>query len=269
MAWNAEYWDLMTNLYWDPKRIGCRRIIELCDACKRKRPDKHLRSPDTVIGRLKRLEEPLNDIFNVFLRIAPSRFPGRLFGSAFRSPIDDRFVFLGQEIANRYGFGDANITQHDVFLAGKQTLLMVELKVGAATDLLQVAKYALLAALEEQESGRRERLLLVYLTPDKPFNRIWKEGFQNADELREALRRYDPTLTEKKTLAKIFAYHHDKVSDVIGRLEIGFMTYAGFANALNMERGLLDSDTMGDETLIRLIDGLHGELVSRDLATVD
>ena len=101
MAWNAEYWDLMTNLYWTPDKIGCRRIVELCDTCRKKRPARHLRSPDNVIGRLRRLEEPLNDILNLFLRIAPSRFPSTIFGPAFEPSFEDEFEFLGQEVAGR------------------------------------------------------------------------------------------------------------------------------------------------------------------------
>ena len=266
MAWNAEYWDLMTNLYWAPDKIGCRRIIDLCESCQKKRPAKNLRSPDNVIGRLQRLEEPLNDIFNLFLRIAPGRFPCTIFGPAFTVPFDERFEFLGQEIGDRYGFGNANITQQDVFLVGDQTLLMIELKVAAHTDLLQVAKYALLAALEERETGRRDQLLLLYLTPEKPFHKFWKEGFSNRGEMLEALRYYNPALTEKKLLAKVFTDHHQTVADVMGRMEIGFMTYEGLANILTIERDRLDPTTMGDETLIRLIDGLLAELRARNLA---
>ena len=85
--------------------------------------------------------------------------------------------------------------------------------------------------------------------------------------MSEALRRYNPAMTEKKFLARVFAEHHQAVADVIGRMEIGFMTYAELANILAAERDGLDPTTMGDETLIRLIDGLYAELSARNLVT--
>jgi len=254
VAWNSEYWDLMTRLFWEPKRIECKSI------CGR-------RKEKEVINRLKRLEVPLNDIFNIFLRIAPSRFPGRLFSRAFDSPFDERFEFFGLEVADRYGFGNENITQQDAFLVGDETLLMIELKIGAKTKLEQVEKYALLAALEESETGPRERLLLLYLTPKKRFHQIWEEKFNDREELKKALKRreYKPKSDTKRELDKIFPQHIEDVPNAMGRMEVGFMTYAELADALALEkkRTRLNPDAEGDETLTKLIDGLHCELMDR------
>jgi hypothetical protein len=150
MTWNAEYYDQMERLYWQPNRLGCRRIVQLCDTCRKSKPDAAAHGWMPVKTKLKRDEVPLNDILNLFLRIAPARLPSRLFGPCFGADMNSvPFAFVGHELQSHPSLGQANITQPDVFLSAEDTTLMIEIKINARSSRLQIAKYALLAGLEE------------------------------------------------------------------------------------------------------------------------
>ncbi|HZF32996.1 MAG TPA: hypothetical protein VE914_04280 [Candidatus Angelobacter sp.] len=257
----------MERLYWEPGRLGCRRVIDLCDDCRKKRPDPESHGLAPVMKGLRTKEVPLNDILNLFLRIAPARFPGRIFGPCLGAYIgEEAFAFLGHLVFSRYDFGQSNVTQPDVFFSGSDTILMVEIKIDAKSNLLQTAKYALLAGLEENHSGQRKRLLLCYLTPEQPFGRIWGEGIGTPDDLAHAFRDYDPRRCGKPEIARMFEKHWAAYHAAASRLQFGFLTYKTFAARLLAERTTLDAAAFGDETLVRLIDGMHDELTARGLA---
>lgn len=267
MNWNAEYYEILDRYYWMPERLACMRKIDLCDDCKSKRGKtlpQEMRAA-SVIGRLKRQEVPLNDIFNLFFRIAPRRVPGWLFPEVNAENANESYEVYGQEILDRYGAGVDNVTQQDLFFVGQRHLLAVELKIGAKSELMQIAKYALLFAMEEEQSGKRERLSLVYLTPDKPFEKVWREGFEDLQKLQHAAASYVPDLSRKPGLRKWFGKYADGTRDVLGRMSLSHTTYPQFGERVGQFRSELQPDRPGDETLINLIDGLLVELAQRNL----
>jgi len=267
MNWNDEYWEQMERLYWDPRRLGCRRIIELCQDCQKKKPNSQVHGYGSVIARLQNSEVPFNDILNLFLRIAPARMSGRLFGSCFGiTPFDEAFTFIGHGIQESLGLNHANITQQDVFLLGTETILMIEVKIAAKSSLLQLAKYALLAALEQQKSTVRKRPCLLYLTPTKPFPQIWSEKFKTSEDVLQAFLDYDPRRCGKPSLEKMFNRNFSGYRSTVERIEVRFMTYSALVQTLHRQRRELDATFFGDETLIRLIDGLAEAIESRKLA---
>jgi hypothetical protein len=267
MTWNAEYYDQMERLYWEPNRLGCRRIVQLCDICRQAKPDSNVHGWTRIRKKLARDEVPLNDLFNLFFRIAPARLPMRLFGPCLG--LDGHGValtFVGRELQEKLDFGSDNITQPDIFLGAGDTTLMIEMKVEARSSLLQVAKYALLAGLEEECSSSRKALLLVYLTPKKSFSQIWADGgIRSGDDLLPAFRCYDPRQCGKPRLVRYFKDKYETYRSAADRLQIGFMTYTQVVDALCQERARLNVENEGGETLVRLIDGLLCEIEERKL----
>lgn len=133
------------------------------------------------------------------------------------------------------------------------------------SSLLQIAKYALLAALKQRESGHRNRVWLLYLTPTKPFPKLWQEKFRTVEELKEAARNYDPRHCGKRTLETVFKKHYADYCETLGRMQIRFMTYTELIQSLQRQRAMLDIADIGDETLVRLIDGLVAEIEEHGL----
>jgi hypothetical protein len=142
---------------------------------------------------------------------------------------------------------------------------MIEVKIDAVSSLLQVAKYALLAALKQRESGHRNRIWLLYLTPTKPFRKLWEEKFQTVEELMDATRNYDPRHCGRRTLENVFKKHYEDYCEAVGWMQIRFMTYTELSQSLQRQRATLDNADFGDETLVRLIDGLVAEIEERGL----
>lgn len=267
MTWNLEYYDQMERLYWEPKRLGCRRIVQLCDHCRKAKPDANLHGWGRIRERLARNEVPLNDLFNLFLRIAPARLPMRLFSPCFDLKGHGvALTFNGHKLQEKLSFGNDNVTQPDIFLSEIATTLMIEIKIDARSSLLQIAKYALLAGLEEQLGGSRKDLLLLYLTPAKPFSQIWADRkHRSRDDLLCALRDYDPRRCGKPLLARYFKDNFETYRSAADRLQIAFMTFTNLVDALHQERAKLMLANDGEETLARLIDGLVAELRDRGL----
>lgn len=61
--WTEEYYDIVDHYFWAPDRLG-----HLSD------PSRSLKKPAEVLERLRRIEEPLNQILGIFFSLAPSRF---------------------------------------------------------------------------------------------------------------------------------------------------------------------------------------------------
>lgn len=267
MAWTSEYWDTIREFFWSPDWLGCMRIRDLCPDCRNRRPSMEKFSEIEVLSQLRRREETLNHVINIFFQLLPDQVTSRLLSAPFATSISDTFEVIGTEAQDRYGFR-SNVTQQDLFLVAPANIFCVELKLGARSDLMQVAKYALLCALEEDLTGRRGSLRLVYLAPDQPFHRLWKEKFSNSRELEKALGGFDPAISAKKSLRPVFEENARSVKDVMARLQIGFLSYSQFAEALEAEKADLDEQVPAEQTLLRLIDGMLTEMVARNLISL-
>lgn len=265
MAWNTEYWDVMRQLYWEPKELGCKRIIELCADCQKKKPSKELRSELLVIDQLKRREVSLNNVMNIFFSILPSRITSRIFGTVFEHTIADEFTLLDRgAFGDRYGL-NFNAAQQDLLFVGNKSFLCVEMKLGTKSKLLQVAKYALQCALEEQLSGKKAAINFVLLAPEKPFSLLWEEAFEDTNSLVEAAHYFDPATIKKKQLRALFESQYEVVERILKQMHFTTMGYQKLGEMLSVESNKLDRTHESDEALFRLINGMITELSDRHL----
>ena len=65
------------------------------------------------------------------------------------------------------------MTQQDGFFVSRKSLIGVELKLGSASSPEQIAKYMALMEWEEQLTGRRDQLGLLFVVADTAVKKHW------------------------------------------------------------------------------------------------
>jgi hypothetical protein len=188
VAWQNSYWDAIEEIYWEPSLLGLQSIPKKL----RRESDQFILIPKDALAkggsvytrpdtgannfaRLKRLEVPLNHIFDICFSIAPSSVIESIFLKPAGLSDRGRFTRLGREISSRYdGYADNTATQQDGFFVSQSTLLGTELKVDAPTSADQLLKYVALMMAEERFSWKRHQLLIAFVTPDNSAQRCFE-----------------------------------------------------------------------------------------------
>jgi hypothetical protein len=214
---------------------------------------------------MRGLEELLNHMFEIALGLAPDALISELFHARMGFHDAGPFERIGGEFSTRYGFGNENVTQPDSLLISDTTLLALEMKIGASTSAEQVLKYLSLMVAEEEQSGRRCRLGLLYITPHPNSERVFKQarvdcgGQIHADFLDQL-----STIKLNGFLKKQIARNPEAFSEAASRLEIGHVSWANLVESMRSVRDRYLNPTPGDETLRRLMDGWIASIEEHD-----
>ena len=250
-TWNEEYYDIIDFYYWEPQHLG-----------KQKSPVSSYRSVEDVIAHVRGMEVSLNHQMNIFFRLIPNAFLHKMLWLFWGQESEDEFLFHGNQQWRTYAT-ERDPTQPDIFLAGSQSNIAIELKVKAKSNVDQVVKYLLLHYLNERFSSKRKQFFFLYLSPNE-FSKLWNPSLSNREELDELVKHYDFEKIEKKTkyLANI---DWDDVLAVWQRTHFSARTYTEFYEFLDSYRTEMDLSCTSEETLLKLIDGMMRELKLRDL----
>lgn len=248
MSWSKAYWDAIEELYWEPSLLGLKSVSK---ALRTESPEtvsiprSRIRPGGSIytrpekasenFTRLKRLEVPLNHIFDICFSITPSSAMSEIFLTPAKIHDQGKFERLGREIATRFpGFTDNTATQQDGFFASPHTLLGVELKIDAPTSSEQLLKYAALMMAEERHSHRRANLQLTFVTPDVASAKTFAQC--KLDEIGKPSGDYLGSFSNSK-LSRVTknALETDikHFTDCIERLQVTHMSWSELAKACN------------------------------------
>lgn len=240
--WNRQYYDTLAFHFWEPQHIG--RTVS---------PDSPIRTESDAILRLKRLEVVLNHQMELFFRLAPDRVVQQLSALGLACNWHDTFCLIGREYDRTYAV--EGLTQPDLLLIGRETVLAIELKIRAKTSLEQLLKYASLLTLLPSRGAAG----LILMGP-RDFPSLWKDRYQNVQDVRTAIQ----TLPRNRLPVKLRHFldrNGPSVDDMLARMAIGFVNFRQFHELLTRER----HDT-SEETYARLLDGMIDELQMRGLS---
>ena len=270
MSWCNKYWDTIDQLYWDPKLLGLfpipRAEIASTEGCLTI-PRSRVRNGGSIYARrgtakenatrMRRLEEPLNHIFDLTFALAPSTVLARMFLRPFGFVDDGPFLRLGREVAGRYpGFGDGTTTQQDGYFVSDRSLIGVELKVASHTWPGQLLKYLALMVAEEKLTGLHEQVCLLYITPSEHPDAAYSQcGADSKGRLEAGFVGRVPKSEIKGGLAKMVetdAGHFASIAERLTVRHVGWSKIAKDASAVAAEQ---DTDQPGGETLHRLMSG--------------
>ena len=278
MSWHQKYWDAVDQFYWTPSHLG---LVSVPKAQWGDNPD-YIAVPrravqnggsiyirqGTYVANSKRaraLEETLNHLFDITLSIAPTAVVGELIHSQFNLHDSGPFLSLGREVGNRYGWGQANVTQHDGLFVSPNSIVGVELKLNSQAWPEQVIKYLTLFVLEERATGRKQHIGLLYITPDHTSVAISERiGLTPEGKLSKGFIEHANPIRLNTTILRYLAEFPDEFQDVVNRVQVQHRSWQSMvAQCLSIVDGL-DQQRPGDETLARLLQGFAAAVVQHD-----
>jgi hypothetical protein len=242
-GWTAQYYDAVEYYFWGPDKLNAVRRAGAPTTA------------EAVVGRLKRLEEPLNHLLTLFLDLVPNSYRREL--SERCAGLDVGNVSAVADRAIPRVFGGLNVAQPDVLISGERGLLAVEVKLGSPSDIRQVLKYALL--LSRLSNGRD--CGLSYLT-QRPFERHWRD-LASPDAVREAALAQLPE-TERLGQMRLTQDCRDDIERALHGMRLTSWRFSDLDHLLTdwLER---PKDGVGAETVQRLCEGMRDELRTRGL----
>ncbi|MBU6394094.1 MAG: hypothetical protein KGQ75_05955 [Sphingomonadales bacterium] len=207
--------------------------------------------------RMRRLEEPLNHIFDITFGIAPSQTIRSLFFSPLSFDGKGQVERLGREVAARYPeMAGGNVTQQDAFFVAEDALVGVELKLGSKTWPGQVLKYLALMVCEERLTGSRSRIGLLYVTPNRDGTVVLGQaGCASDGSLPEGFLASIPNSQKNALLDRLLVEHGALFEAASKRLQVRHISWAELhesAQALADAESGIDA---GSETHKRLMQG--------------
>ena len=273
MGWNQKYWDILEQLYWTPSYLGLGSISQkewierdglVCvpSAFVNRAGPLYRRdvSSDQIVEKLLRQEEILNHVFDLTFGIAGDAIIERLLLQPLGFSDAGSIESIGREIHTRYGSDAAGVTQQDGLFVSDKSVVGVELKLGARSSPKQIAKYAALLAWEEQRSGDREQLGLLFVIPEAAMARHWEKcGLEGAHIDAAFLERLDLQTLNLK-LAKYISAERGRIASVLDRMVVGAVSWTTFYDEVLAIEAQLDRDRVGDQTLSRLLQGFGNQL---------
>jgi hypothetical protein len=175
-AWTDEFYQLASFLYNEPQRIGKQKITK-----------GNMQIYDQTIANLQKLEYPLNNLFNIMMRLLPQRLKRQILSCFASAPEAD----FGQKIEYFNNFDELPFIRPDTVLQSEQAHICIELKIGAKLGLKQVYKYLRFLGQWKATSDTVKTPYLFFLTKGD-LHTSWKTKerpfiFTEADEGYEIL----------------------------------------------------------------------------------
>ncbi|WP_070988599.1 hypothetical protein [Halofilum ochraceum] len=282
MTWTENYWDIVGEFYWVPSYLGLKSIPRrdwTIDGDMVSIPRemtnasgplyRRVRSGEDYWKFFRRQEETFNHIFNLTLSVLPGDIVSEIFKDILGLDRIHDYQLCGAGIRDRYSWiGGANVTTPDAFLVSAESVLAIEIKFNAKTSLDQLAKYIALIAGEKIEGHAHENLNLLYISPS-----LGDENFRRQTSLEpDKLSSQDAALLERSVsnpqVKALFEANRAAIMDVVSRLQVTCATWVEVLAALDQYRDTL-SNTRGDRTLRRLLDGLATEIRMHPLSRVE
>jgi hypothetical protein len=272
MGWNEKYWDIVDRYYWSPGELGLHSIAK-----KKWTERKGLVSvpaelvnhagplytrqetPQEVRQRLERTEAALNDVFDLTFAIASDVTISNLL---FR-PLDlydgGPFTSLGNEIAERYGWGNENVTQPDGFFVSNRSMLGVELKLAAPFSVDRLIKYLALMVLEERKTGPRQSYALLFIAP-RADEQFWSRLGLEGPKLHEGYLEASVMSVSNPTIRELLETDFMHFRATAARLRLALITWSDLLTAMGRIMQELDRSAAGDQTLYRLLTGFRDQI---------
>jgi len=274
MAWNAFYYEIIDQIYWQPRYIGMKSINQKHWA----RKDGMLSVPldkvntsgplytrslslDALRPYLDRQEEILNQVFNLTFAIAPDYVLRSVFHEPLRISAAGPYKPLGQDVASRYGWRRfANITKHDWFFTSDTSAVGVELKLRSTSWPAQLAKYIALMVWEQIHSGERDELGLLFIIPHDSLASHWPKCGLDGPHVNAAFLDEEWSRALPLEIRNLFSAHRELVSRTIGKLRLEAISWTQFRDTIARLQSELDPEKGTDQTLYRLLEGLLHQL---------
>ncbi len=277
MPWNDKYWDIVHQYYWSPAYLGLtsipKKLVERRNGTISLPEDQVPRGAtlyarrttfDENLTRLMRLEEPLNDFFDLTFAIAPDEVISELLHQSAGIADAGPFISYGKEICHRFGWGEANITMQDGFFASNETILGIELKLGSRTRPDQLLKYMSLLVAEERVGGPRKQLALLFVTPPMESAKLWGQCGLVDGRIDEGFIERVTGMGLNSSVAAQLEDAPEQFASVARRLILAHTTWPELCQKIDSLVVNLDQRNMGEQTVWRLLSGFRSQVAKHE-----
>ena len=275
MAWIDKYWDIVSNLYWMPRYLGLKSISRdkwRIDGDRISIPKALIQTTngplyfrerkfDDLKSYLHGQEEILNHLFDLTFSIAGDDVIKQVLCKPLDFEDAGPFDSIGREVGRRYGWRhQENVTQHDGFFVSPKSLIGVELKLDSRSWPEQIAKYGALMVWEEEQTGARDHVALLFVVPESALQSHWGDvGLADAAIDAGFLDRLDREKLPSK-IRKLVQDDPETLNAIASRLRLGAISWASFRDSLRAYCANLNISRAGDQTLHKLLGGLCDQI---------
>lgn len=283
--WTQKYWTLLDRLYWSPQYLGLKSIprrIWSIDGTNVSIPRdmtnpngplyRRIRSGNEYWTYVVRQEEVFSYLFDLSFAILPGDVIAQILDPLVGAGTHHQYEMLGgKTLRERYGAKEnANITTPDGFFVAPESILALELKFNAKASLDQLAKYVMLFTAEQQKTGNRDRLNLLFIfNTSDPDSTLEKNLGVKKSQISPDLIDDLVGAVDNKVVKPYLSNHRELVKSTLSRLKVSCANWTALADALGRFSAKLDvGGSMGDRTLKRLVDGIVAEIHQHPLSNV-
>ncbi|RMF04478.1 MAG: hypothetical protein D6773_06375 [Alphaproteobacteria bacterium] len=247
--WTDVYYDACTFYSWEPQHL-------------RKPPRKSPSEDREALLRktLKRKEVPLNHVLDFLFMLGAERLVIEIVAEAIGEKWSDTFYLAGRNHEERYSL-PVNSVQTDFTFEGNEHLISMEMKVGAKTDSIQLAKYLYFHAIAERLGERPRRHALIYLGPGS-WSTLWRDKRDLSYEARleEAVQNAPEKIGRDQQRVDVA-----ELKKMAAQIKLGYLSYGQLAEILKSVAEDVDRQSWEGGVAIRLLDGVIGDLQEREL----
>lgn len=271
MPWNEKVLDNLEQIYWSPDKIGLKPIKRqpTLDGAGFFVPKERLAGGKSLYSRgqayaewrpaITKKEEPLNQVLEIALAIAPSSFVADAFFAPLGIRPAGRIRTIGREVGERHSeFAPQQFTQHDGLYVSDDAIVMMEMKLKARTSIEQYLKYCTLAALEEMVGGKKDHVGMIYLVPTGAVARTRRDVRLDDPAAMYQIWNNPAAFTDKSPLLRLMSNHPEQIRNVGERLVLQIITWDDFLRAMLQTHD--DAVATGNETLENLMRGMIAQI---------
>jgi hypothetical protein len=272
LPWNTKYWDTLDQIYWTPDYVGLRPVRPISDPSH---PDvlilprsevpsgnslytRSIKSKD-MAAHLRRREETLNHILDIGLAIAPDALINLLVAMPLGFEDAGPYDSVGREIDQRFGITE-NAFQQDGFFISSRSALALEIKLKSSSSPEQVLKYALMLAMEEEITGHRQNVGLLYVVPAGIEDALWRGCGLDGPRMRPDLIELVRSRKMPGALQRLIEPREAEVRGLMARMTLGCVSWTWLRDKIaSVERALDDTDP-AQQCYRRLLLGMRHQI---------
>lgn len=224
-SWIEEIYDYVEYYYWEPQHLNKQSKTTGAEVFKQ------------VRARMRRMEVPLNAIFNITLRLLPSRIISNLLNLFYKADFGKEFLLINRlALVNDMG----NFAQPDITLETDTSRILIETKINHKFSLDQTYKYLFLHAIWKQKTGISKKPYVLFLSKSDIYS-AWalKERFKifEVDKTATSVVSYikNNPLPLKLGCIDSTLHLHEDVKQVLESLVIASTTWQAVGSFLHQE----------------------------------
>ncbi len=261
--WVRSYYEGLEFFYEEPQHlkasIDVRSELKTLDKLAHK-----VTKRQQVAAHLGKMEVTLNQNIRQLFLLAPKSLRKALFKKTFGAEFEQDFVLHGSDVDKEFGLN--NCTQPDFLFTSETAVVSIEMKVSAKCTADQIVKYAVLGLAVELKAQPIKHDLEhnLILLAKAPLSRSFNKNIDSIDAVHKTVAEQD---LKKFLCGKPLTFRKQSVrfEEIVSQMRLAFVSYDMLAHFLRGTAPPKNDESAGAEVYRNLIDGIVGELHTRQL----